>query len=51
MRDRSDETDKLLREGDELLDSSHELLRDLDRQLRESGAAGAPPSPAEQPDR
>ena len=30
-------TEKLLREGDELLDSSQDLLRDLDRQLRDSG--------------
>jgi hypothetical protein len=41
-------TEDLLREGDELLDSSHALLRDLDRRLRgddadDPPAAGEPP--------
>lgn len=47
MRDRSDQTDKLLREGDELLGSSQQLLRDLDRQLRDSDGAASRPSPEE----
>lgn len=46
MRDQPDgTTDKLLREGDELLGSSQELLRDLDRQLRGSGESTGTPSP------
>lgn len=37
-------TERLLREGDELLDSSHELLRDLDDQLRAGTPTEQPPS-------
>jgi hypothetical protein len=42
-------TEDLLREGDELLDSSYALLRDLDRRLRGDDVEHEPPAAGEPP--